>query len=32
MGYSPRWYGPNANPIPETREAIIPQDFAFIIA
>lgn len=24
MGYSPRWYGPNANPIPETREAIIP--------
>lgn len=24
MGYSPRWYGPNANPIPEAREAIIP--------
>ena len=24
MGYSPRWYGPNANPIPEVREAIIP--------
>ena len=25
MGYSPRWYGPNANPIPEAREAMIPQ-------
>ena len=25
MEYSPRWYGPNANPIPETREAKIAQ-------
>ena len=25
MEYSPRWYGPNANPIPETREAMIAQ-------
>ena len=25
MDYSPRWYGPNANPIPETLEATITQ-------
>lgn len=27
--YSPRWYGPNANPIPEERDASIPDGIKF---